>query len=41
MNIESMSIRELKHWIECLECAIEEYDVDIVFERARNLFENS
>lgn len=40
MNIDDMSICEMERWIECLEAAIEEYDVDIVFDRAYEMFES-
>ena len=39
-EVDVMTVEQLKFWILCLEQAIDEYDVDVVFDRANELYSN-
>ena len=39
-EVDVMSVEELKFWILCLEQAIDEYDSDVIFDRANELYNN-
>ena len=39
-EVDVMTVNQLKSWILCLEQAIDEYDVDVVFDRANELYSN-
>lgn len=39
-EIDVMTVDQLKFWIKCLEQAIDEYDVDVIFDRANELYDN-
>lgn len=39
-EVDVMTVEQLKFWILCLEQAIDEYDVDVVFDRANELYDN-
>mgnify|MGYP003587514623 CR=1 FL=1 len=39
-EVDVMTVEQLKFWILCLEQAIDEYDVDVVFARANELYSN-
>lgn len=39
-EIDVMSVDELKFWILCLETAIDEQELGVVFDRANELYDN-
>lgn len=39
-EVDVMSVEELKFWILCLEQAIDENELDVVFDRANELYDN-
>ena len=39
-EVDVLTVEQLKFWILCLEQAIDEYDVDVVFDRANELYSN-
>ncbi len=39
-EVDVMTVEQLKFWILCLEQAIDEYDVGVVFYRANELYSN-
>ena len=39
-EVDVMSVEQLKFWILCLETAIDEQELDVVFDRANELYDN-
>ena len=39
-EVDVMTVDHLKFWIHCLETAIDENDLDVVFDRANELYDN-
>lgn len=39
-EVDGMTVDQLKFWILCLEQAIDEQGIDVVFDRANELYDN-
>ena len=39
-EVDAMTVEQLKFWILCLEQAIDEQELDVVFDRANELYSN-
>ena len=39
-EVDVMTVEQLKFWILCLETAIDEQELDVVFDRANELYDN-